>query len=143
MMKKTSNRALAHGEEESESPVLEGLAAINGSFAEGIDRTGVTWLKSLCTLQEETLRFVNHRLERDTEVIKQYQQCKTIIEMIATQQKWFAGFSQDYVQEGLQIGKVIQDIMPNSVAEFTEAATSAGRKSAPEEAATVYGAAGQ
>ena len=119
MVKKTTNHALARDEEELESPVLEKLAVINGSFAEGIDRTGVRWLKSLCTLQEETVRFVNHRLERDTEVIKQYQQCKNIIEMIATQQKWLAGLSQDYLQEGLQIGKVMQDIITNSVAEFT------------------------
>jgi hypothetical protein len=137
MVKKTTNSALAHDEEELESSVLEGLAAINGSFAEGIDRTGGTWLKSLRTLQEETLRFVNHRLERDTEVIKQYQQCKNIVEMIATHQKWFAGLSQDYLQEGLQIGKVMREIMTNSVAEFTEAATSAGRRSASEEGATV------
>jgi hypothetical protein len=70
MVKKTTNHALAHDDEELESPVLERLAAINGSFVEGIDRTGGTWLKSLCTLQEESVRFVNHRLERDTEVIK-------------------------------------------------------------------------
>ena len=89
-----------------------------------MERSREVIVSGLKTLQDETIRMVDRRFERDSEALREYQSCRNLVDLLAVQQKWLAGVSLDYYHGGMRLGRVVQDIMVDEASELSEAAES-------------------
>src|SRR5262249_5247794 len=97
-----------------------------------IERSRDVIVSGLRNLQEETIRMVDRRFERDSEAIRECQNCRNLIDFHSVQQKWLAGVSMAYYQGGMRLGRVVQDIMSEEASELSEAAESTMQEAASQ-----------
>jgi len=126
-------RSNGHGVSQDEStldPTFSGtMEAVSRNVASGLERSGRIWLKQIGALEEEVLRFAKARLEHDNELLKRYQTSDSRFEKLTLPQEWLLALSQDYWQEGLRFGSLMQEMLGNSVAEGAEVARAARHNS--------------
>ena len=97
---------------------------MTGSLTETVERSREVILTGLKTLQEETIRIVDRRFERDSEALRECQNCRNIVDLLAVQQRWLAGISLDYYHGGMRLGRAMQEMMSEEAMELGEAAES-------------------
>ena len=101
-----------------------------------MERSREVILNGLKTLQEETIKLVDRRFERDSELLRECQNCRNIVELLASQQRWLAGVSLDYYHGGMRLGRAVQDMMSEEALELSEAAELTMQQAAQQEHAT-------
>jgi len=79
---------------------------------------------------------VDRRFERDSELLRECQNCRNIVELLASQQRWLAGVSLDYYHGGMRLGRAVQDMMSEEALELSEAAELTMQQAAQQEHAT-------
>ena len=62
------------------------------------------------TFQEESLHFVDQRLQHNRDAIEHCRECKDYSDVLAIQQQWFADLTRDYYDETLRIGEAIRKL---------------------------------
>jgi hypothetical protein len=93
-------------------------------FTDTVERSREVVLNGLKTLQEEAIRIVDRRFERDSEALRECQNCRNIVDLLAVQQRWLTGISLDYYHGGMRLGRAMQDMMSEEAMELREAAES-------------------
>ena len=63
------------------------------------------------TLQKEGMRFLNQRLEDNVKAAETFGTCKSLPELLAAQQNWFAGMTRAYVEEWQRYGELMSGMM--------------------------------
>ena len=91
----------------------------NESILEGVDQSRAIFLRGMLVVQQETLHFVNRRLEQDADLLREYRDCRTMMDMIAAQQKWFVHLSQDYYLEGIRLAKFMSGMVSSEANEMS------------------------
>jgi hypothetical protein len=74
------------------------LSTINGSFVRMIELNRSLMEKTLRTTQEESLRFINRRLERNAKTLENLRDSQGLSGLIAAEQDWIVGAARDYVE---------------------------------------------
>jgi hypothetical protein len=92
-----------------------------GPLTDTIERSRDVILNGLKTLQDETMRLVDRRFERNSELLRECQSCRNIVDLMAVQQRWLTSIGLDYYQGGMRLGRVVQEIMSEEVMELGEA----------------------
>jgi hypothetical protein len=95
-----------------------------GPVTDTVERSRDVILNGLKTLQEEAIRIVDRRFERDTEALRECQNCRNIVDLLAVQQRWLTSISLDYYHGGMRLGRAMQDMMSEEAMELGEAAES-------------------
>ncbi|NOT40510.1 MAG: phasin family protein [Alphaproteobacteria bacterium] len=67
--------------------------------------------RSFATLQKEGLRFFNQRLEDNVKAAEEFGSCKSLPDLFAAQQKWFAGMTSAYAEEWQRCSELMSDTM--------------------------------
>ena len=70
------------------SAFSETFSMLNGTFAKMIDRNRSLAEKTLRTSQEESLRFINRRLERNAKTLESLRDSQGLSGLIAAEQDW-------------------------------------------------------
>ena len=107
--------------------------AIAGPLTGTMERSRDVILNGLKTLQDETIRLVDRRLERNSELLRECQSCRNIVDFMAVQQRWLTGISIDYYQGGMRLGRVMQEILSEEAMELGEAAESTMEQAAQQQ----------
>lgn len=66
--------------------------------------------RSFATLQNEGLRFFNQRLEDNVKAAEAFGACKSLPDLFAAQQKWFAGMTRAYLEEWQRCSELMSDM---------------------------------
>jgi hypothetical protein len=101
-------------QEESSMPNPFGAPAAE-AFGKGASMFG----RSFATMQKEGLRFFNERLEDNMKAVEEFGSCKSLPDLFAAQQKWFAGATRAYAEEWQRCSEMMTDMMRDT----TEAVT--------------------
>ena len=104
-------------------------------WSESIERSRDLIVNGLKTLQEETIRFVDQRLERDGEAMRDYRRCRNLPDILAVQQKWLTGVGLDWFEGGVRMGQLMQGMVSDEATEFGRAAETTFRETMEEERA--------
>jgi len=86
----------AHAEASIANPFQSPL---NGSMVEAIGRGASTFGRSATTFHQEGLRFMTRRLEQNIKAVERFSVCKSLPDLVAAQQQWFADMTRAYSEE--------------------------------------------
>jgi hypothetical protein len=101
------------------------LGAFNDSFMKVMERNRCIMEKMLLAVQEESLRFVNLRMEHTGKAIQHARDCQGLTGLVAVQHDWLVDVARDYAEEGRRFGDVMRDIAAESANGFAKDATQA------------------
>jgi hypothetical protein len=107
---------------QEELPASFGVPAAE-AFGKGASMFG----RSFATMQKEGLRFFNARLEENIKAVEDFGSCKSLPDLFAAQQKWFANVTRAYAEEWQRCGELMTDIMRETTEEAVQ------RRPRPEE----------
>jgi hypothetical protein len=82
----------------------------NDAFSDVLTRNRASIENAFRALNTETLRFVGKRFENTGHAIEECQGCKTIPELVTTQQKWAAEAIREYIEESFRLGETMQKL---------------------------------
>jgi hypothetical protein len=99
------------------SAFSETLTTLNGSFAKMIDWNRSLVEKTLRTTREESLRFVNRRLERNAKTLESLRDSQGLSGLIAAEQDWLVCAARDYVEGTEKFGEILLELAANGARE--------------------------
>lgn len=67
--------------------------------------------RSVASMQNESLRFMNQRLEDNMKAASEIGTCRSLPELLAFQQKWFATMTRAYAEEWHRYNVLLTDIV--------------------------------
>ena len=75
-------------------------------------------MEGIESFQQETADFIQRRMGHTAETLKRYQECRSVVEMLAVQQQWFLETAHDYVETGLKLAQTMAGAASNSAAQM-------------------------
>jgi hypothetical protein len=90
-------------------------APIAGALGRGASMFG----RSFATLQKEGMRFFNQRLEDNVKAVEAFGSCKSLPDLFAVQQKWFADTTRAYLEEWQRCSELMSDMARETGEEVT------------------------
>jgi hypothetical protein len=72
-------------------------------------------------MQEESLRFVNHRLECTGRALEGLRNCEGVTGMMAVHNEYLVGVAQDYLEGSRRFGEILRELAFSGAREATEA----------------------
>ena len=75
--------------------------------------------RTFATMQKESLRFLNQRLEDNMKAVEEFGACRSLPDYVATQQRWFAGLTRAYVEEWQRCSELMAEMTREGAAETT------------------------
>jgi hypothetical protein len=103
------------------SAITDTYSALNGSLVKMFDLNRAIVETTLRRTHEESLRFINHRLEQNTRALESLRDSQGVSGLIAAEHEWLADTARDYIEQTEKFGGL-----------FLELATSSARNAAEE-----------
>jgi hypothetical protein len=82
----------------------------SSSFAKAFDQNRILVQKMMRAMQEESVRFVNTRMERTGRVMERTRECQGVSDLASLQHDWLLDFARDYAQMTKRFGEAMQDL---------------------------------
>jgi hypothetical protein len=101
--------------------------ALNDSFVKMLEHNRSICERMMLAMQEESLRFVNLRLERTSKAIQDSRDCHGLTGLIGVQHDWLVDAARDYAEESRRFSDVMRDIAAEGASGLAEAASQAER----------------
>lgn len=76
--------------------------------------------RGFATMQKESLRFAQQRLEDNMKAIEEFGTCKSWPDILAAQQRWFTGMTRAYSEEWQRCGELMNDMLHETEEELRE-----------------------
>lgn len=73
--------------------------------------------------KDESLRFMNLRLERNGNALDKLQNCQGLPGLLGVQQEWLRDFMQDYMSQNMRLAGALRGMAQNVVASAAETAS--------------------
>lgn len=86
-------------------------ATFAAPMADVLGRGASIFGRSFATMQKEGLRFFNQRIEDNAKAVEEFGACKSLPDLFAAQQKWFAGVTRAYLEEWQRCGEMMSDMV--------------------------------
>lgn len=84
---------------------------LGATLADVVGRGASVFGRSVSSAQQESLRFMNQRLEDNMKAASEVGNCKSLPDLLALQQKWFATMTRAYAEEWHRYNTLLTDIM--------------------------------
>lgn len=110
----TTNRAA--------SAALAALDAFNKPIAKVMDKNRVIFQKMLHAMQEESLRFVNRRLECTSRAIEHSRDCHGVAGLMTVQQEYLMDMARDYAEQTRRLSDLVRELAEDGTAQLSEVA---------------------
>lgn len=98
-----------HGHEDA-FPAVFG-ATLTNPMTEALSKGASMYGRSFATLQKEGLRFAQQRLEDNMKAVEAFGACKSLPDLFAVQQRWFAEMTRAYSEEWQRCGELMSEAM--------------------------------
>ncbi len=86
-------------------------SALNGSMAEAMERGASVFGTGMRTLQQESVKFMTRRFEDNVQAAKRFSACRSLPDVFAAQQKWFADMTHAYSEEWVRCSELMTDAL--------------------------------
>jgi hypothetical protein len=101
------------------------LSALNDSFMKMVEHNRTIFEKMMVAMQEESLRFVNLRMEHTSKALQNSRECQGLTGLIGVQHDWLVDAARDYAEESQRFSGVMRDIAAERAIGLAEAASQA------------------
>jgi hypothetical protein len=99
----------------------EAVSQLGESLAQAGESHRVLVQEMTAFTKDESLRFVNLRLERNGAALDKLQTCHGLPGLISVQQEWLRDFVQDYVGQNMRFAGAFRGLARNVVAQAADA----------------------
>lgn len=102
-----------------------------------MDQNWSMFQKMMHAMREESLEFVNRRLEQTSHAIESSRDCEGISDLMSIQQEWMVNFARDYADQTKRFADLVRDFAENgtsNVSHATSEVAERGRSAVEEEA---------
>ncbi len=87
------------------------MASPDGAFGNLMKNAQSAIEDSYRTMSDETLQFINKRLEHNSEAMEQCRDCRDVSALMSVQQKWIMDMAHDYYDEAARMGEVTRKVL--------------------------------
>ena len=108
---------------------LDPLDLFGGPMARMMDQNWSMFQKMMHLMREESLHFVNRRLEQTSHALESSRDCEGLTDLIAIQQEWMVSFARDYAEQTKRMAEVMRELAEDGTSQFTQAASEVGERS--------------
>jgi len=103
------------------------LSNVNNSVIKAIDQNRAIALNLMRAMHEESLRFMNMRLEHATRAFERSRESQGLPALLSLQQDWFLDVARDYAELNKRFSDVLHDVTEQSVNGATDVVADAVR----------------
>jgi hypothetical protein len=125
------NRKMADTMEEAASNMTDqardAFATVNSSLMKAIDQNRVITQNLLKAMQDESVRFMNKRLEHTTTTFEKSRECQGLSQLISLQHDWLMDIARDYAELNKRFGEVFHEMTEQSVEHASDMVAEASR----------------
>jgi len=86
-----------------------------------LEKSASVFGKGVRTFQEEGMRFFNRRMEDNAKTMRAFAACRTLPDVFAAQQKWFADMTRTYSEEWTRYGELVNGLVEDEREEDAKA----------------------
>ncbi|MGH6876273.1 MAG: hypothetical protein ACREHV_02720 [Rhizomicrobium sp.] len=115
---------------------FDAFDVFSGPMARLMDQNWSMFHRVVHAMQEESLHFVNRRLEHTSHAIESSRDCEGISGLLAIQQEWMVEFARDYAQQTKRFAELMRDLAEDGTSNFTNVSSEIverGRSEAEDE----------
>ncbi len=94
-----------------------------------LEQNRIMMRKMMQGMHEESLRFVNRRLEHASHAIESTRDCRDVGGLLAVQQEWFVDMARDYAEQSSRLAEMMRELLEEGTAGWSEI-TATGRHAA-------------
>jgi hypothetical protein len=92
----------------------ETFSALNNSLVKMFDWNRALVENTLRRTHEESLRFINHRLEQNARVLESMRDSQGVSGLIAAEHEWFTDTARDYIEQTEKLGGLLLELATSS-----------------------------
>lgn len=97
---------------------------LGGPMARVMDQNRMIFQRMIHAMQEESLRFVNRRLEHTSHAIESSRECHGVSGLMAVQHEWILDFARDYAEQTKRFAELMRELAEDGTATLSEASSS-------------------
>ena len=105
------------------SNASEQLSTIAASFGKLVENNRGLCEKMFRSAQEESLRLIQRRLERDAQALEAMRDSKSLSDVISAQQDWLQESTREYFAQMQKLGGLFQELGESAKVMATDAAS--------------------
>lgn len=105
---------------------LAAFDAFNGPIAKVMDQNRMMFEKMMHAMQEESLKFVNRRLEHTSRALESSRECQGVSGLVAVQQEFLMEMARDYADQTRRFADLVRELTEDGSSSMTEATTGMG-----------------
>ncbi|HEX4158720.1 MAG TPA: phasin family protein [Rhizomicrobium sp.] len=102
---------------------FEAFDVFGGPMARLMEQNWSIFQKMMHAMREESLHFVNRRLEQTTQAIESSKDCDGISDLLAVQQEWMVNLARDYAEQTKRFAELVRDLAEDGTANLSHAAS--------------------
>jgi hypothetical protein len=122
-------RRIQHG-------AVDSFDVFSTPMARLMDQNWSIFQRMMHVMREESLHFMNRRLEQTSHAIESSKECSGIPGLLAVQQEWMVNFARDYAEQTKRFAEAMRDLAGDETSNLSQAATDVaerGRNAVEEE----------
>lgn len=104
---------------------LDAFDIFGGPMARMMDQNRTMLQKMLHAMQEESLRFVNRRLEHTSHAIESSRDCHGVSGLMAVQQEWMLELAHDYADQTKRFAELMRELAEDGTASLSRVSSEA------------------
>ena len=105
----------------------DAFATVNSSLIKAIDQNRAITQNLLKAVQDESLRFMNMRLEHTSRAFEKSRECQGLSQFISLQHDWLMDVARDYAELNKRFGEVFHEMTEQSVEHASDMVADASR----------------
>src|ERR1700678_219257 len=111
------------------------LTTVNNSLMKALEQNRVITQNLVKSMQEESLRFMNTRLEHTSRSFEKSRECQGIGQLITLQHDWLMDVARDYAELNKRFGEVLREMTEQTAEHASDMVADASRAAQKTEAA--------
>lgn len=111
------------------------FTTVNNSMLKALEQNRVITQNLFKAMQEESLRFMNTRLEHNSRAVEKSRECQGISQLITLQHDWLMDIARDYAELNKRFGEVLHEMTEQTAEHVSDMVADASRVTQKTEAA--------
>jgi Phasin protein len=103
------------------------IMTVNNSLMKAFEQNRVITQNLFKAMQEESLRFMNTRLEHTSRAFEKSRECQGIPQLVTLQHDWLMDIARDYAELNKRFGEVLQEMTEQTADHASDLVTDASR----------------
>lgn len=112
-----------HHAERSAMAAFDAFDIFGGPMSRLMDHNRSMLQKMMRAMQQESLRFVNRRLEQASHAIESSRECHGVSGLMAVQQEWMLELARDYAEQTKRFAELMRELAEHGTASLSRVST--------------------